>query len=99
MKKAVKAVQGPLVAANEHYHCARSVARNGAIKHASALARVYVRNGDANDEVDALALALHDIRRMRQQSEGIQPHREVHYALREDDGLEPATSGAGLAPA
>lgn len=74
--------QGMLPAANDHYHGARSINEFGAIAHANKLAEIYLRERQVASEEEAVALANHEVQRLKKNSEGYQVNRLARQELR-----------------
>lgn len=72
---------GLLNAGNDQYNGLKSVEEHGALAHANGLAIVFLREGKAATETEALAMANHEIQRLAWYAEGLQPHRTVRKEL------------------
>lgn len=81
--------QGMLPAANDHYHGAKSIDEFGAIAHANKLAEIYLRDGLAASEEDAVALANHEVQRLKRNPEGYQVNRLARQELRAERRTHP----------
>lgn len=93
MAKHTSPYVGMFTAGNDHYHGMRSVNEFGAIAHAGKLAQVYLREGKASTEEEAVLLANKEVQRLRWNVEGFQAHRVARDELREELKQIPDLSG------
>lgn len=77
-----KLARGVLNAANDTYHGAQSIKENGAIPHAAAYAKALMVAGKAQTQEEAVAMANHEVQRIRGCMAGEQLNREVRLKLR-----------------
>ncbi len=84
MSKHISPYTGMYTSANDHYHGMRSIHEFGAIAHASKLAQVYLREGQASNEKEAVLLANKEIQRLHDNTEGFQAHRMARDELRDE---------------
>lgn len=82
MAQHISPYEGMLPAANDHYHGSRSINEFGAIAHANKLAEIYLREGQVASEEDAVALANHEVQRLKKNSERYQVNRLARQELR-----------------
>lgn len=82
MDKHTSPYVGTFTAGNDQYHGMRSVSEFGAIAHAGKLAQVYLREGKATTEEEAVLLANKEVQRLCWNAEGFQAHRVARDELR-----------------
>lgn len=66
---------------NDYYHGFTSIQNFGAIAHTEALARVFLRKGDASDEIEAMTMAVGEVQSIKRTAHGERPNREAHMDL------------------
>ena len=93
MAKHTSPYVGMFTAGNDHYHGVRSVNEFGAIAHAGKLAQVYLRQGQASTEEEAVLLANKEVQRLRWNAGGFQAHRVARDELRAEQEQVPHLTG------
>lgn len=82
MAKKQSPYEGMYTAANNHYHGMKSVQEHGAIDHTYQLARVFLREGIARTQEEAVAMAYYEVQRLQWNVDGIQVNRMARNELR-----------------
>lgn len=66
---------------NDYYHGFTSCQNFGVIAHTEALARVFLRDGSASNEFDAVTMAVGEVQSIKRTAHGQRPNREAHMDL------------------
>jgi hypothetical protein len=72
-----------MTAAKDQYHGEASIEAYGAIRHANALAEVFVRSGEATDQAQAVYLASAEIAHLNRVARGETVNRDARMMLDE----------------
>jgi hypothetical protein len=85
-------------AGNDQYHAIASVNEYGPIKHANALAKIFVKRKAAKDEWEALQMAHCAVKQAKSLANGEQYNKLAHALLKQDakEQREKATREAQL---
>lgn len=73
-----------LPAANDQYHAVCAIQEFGVVRYAGALAAAFMETGVARSELDAVALAHHEIDRTFRIAEGVLVNRIARQKLQKD---------------
>ena len=65
----------------DHHHALSSLNENGAIEHAKALARVFIKIGEATTELQAVNLAHAEIARAERIARGVLVNRMARHDI------------------
>lgn len=82
MAKKQSPYEGMYTAANNHYHGMKSVQEHGAIDHTYQLARVFLHEGIARTQEEAVAMAYYEVQRLQWNVDGFQVNRMARNELR-----------------
>jgi hypothetical protein len=68
-------------AANDQYHAVVSMNKHGEISHAQALAQVFLENGEAGSQAQAVQMAAQEVAHVTRITRGEQVNRQAHKLL------------------